>query len=96
MSGAKANEDFDIARPSRISPLAPEEIAQIKSSINITSLNDVILGLLCNSLDAGATRITIDVQYDRGSCTVEDNGMGIAAAEFKEGGGLLKIYCMFN
>jgi DNA mismatch repair protein MLH3 len=77
----------------RILPLQPEDVAQIKSSINITELEDAILGLLCNALDAEATKIEIDVQADRGSCTVTDNGLGIPEHEFLEDGGLLKVYC---
>jgi len=78
---------------SRILPLQAEDIAQIKSSINITTLEDAILELLCNALDAEATKIEIDVQADRGSCTITDNGFGIPAHEFLEDGGLLKVYC---
>jgi len=78
---------------SRILPLKIEDIAQIKSSINITTLEDAILGLFCNALDAEATKIEIDVQADRGSCTVTDNGFGIPEHEFMAEGGLLKVYC---
>jgi len=78
----------------RILPIQAEDVAQIKSSINITTLEDAVLGLLCNALDAEATKIEIDVQSDRGSCTVTDNGFGIPEYEFTEDGGLLKVYCV--
>jgi DNA mismatch repair protein MLH3 len=75
-----------------IRPLAPEAIAQIKSSIAIVSLNGVVLELLKNSLDASANRVEIAVEYSRGNCTVEDDGLGITPLEFQEGGGLGKPY----
>ncbi|KAK8038889.1 hypothetical protein PG993_007300 [Apiospora rasikravindrae] len=73
-----------------IKPLPPDVAAQIKSSITITSLNDAICGLVKNSLDAKATKVTIFVDYSRGNCTVEDNGEGILPAEFRDSGGLGK------
>lgn len=72
--------------------LPKDVVAQIKSSITITSLADVIFGLLENSLDAQATRVEITVDFRRGGCTVEDNGLGIAPNEFRETGGLGHIY----
>ncbi|KAB5583511.1 putative MLH3 protein [Coniochaeta sp. 2T2.1] len=75
-----------------IKQLPPDIVAQIKSSIAITSLNSVILGLLKNSLDAKALKINISVDYRRGNCSVEDNGLGIAPTEFLEVGGLGKLH----
>ncbi|KAI0397166.1 hypothetical protein F5Y17DRAFT_416530 [Xylariaceae sp. FL0594] len=72
--------------------LPDEAIAQIKSSATIASLNGVVNGLICNSLDSGATKITVSVDYERGNCTVEDDGMGISPAEFKPGGSLGRLY----
>jgi len=80
-------------RSARIERLSPKDIAQIKSSITITSLTDVVLGLLCNALDADASKVSIEIHPSRGTCTVEDNGSGIPMAEFTENGGLLKSYC---
>lgn len=77
-----------------IQPLPPEVIAQIKSSVTITSLNEVVFELIKNSLDAGSTKIDITVDYSRGGCAVEDNGLGIHPSEFKENGGLGKLYRM--
>jgi DNA mismatch repair protein MLH3 len=76
-----------------ILPLPAEVVAQIKSSAAITSLNGVILGLLSNSLDAGAVRVDIGVDFRRGGCTIEDDGAGISPAEFREDGGLGKMHC---
>lgn len=71
----------------------PEDVVdRLKSSVVITSLNGVVCGLLKNSLDAGATKINITVDYGRGNCTLEDNGIGISPEEFKEGGGLGKLH----
>ncbi|KAK4464636.1 putative DNA mismatch repair protein MLH3 [Cladorrhinum samala] len=71
-----------------ILPLPGDVVAQIKSSAAITSLNNAIYGLVQNSLDAGATKINISVDYRRGNCSVEDNGVGIPPANFREDGGL--------
>lgn len=75
-----------------IQPLPGDVIAQIKSSAVITSLNGIVDGLLRNSLDAGATKINISIDYSRGNCSVEDNGLGIPPACFREDGGLGKLY----
>ncbi|KAH8125795.1 hypothetical protein ACSS6W_005649 [Trichoderma asperelloides] len=75
-----------------IRPLPEDVVGKIRSSSTITSLNGVVCGLLKNSLDAGATKINIYVEYGRGNCTVEDNGLGIAPGDFSEDGGLGKTY----
>ena len=75
-----------------IQPLPPAVIAQIKSSTTITNLNSVVTGLLKNSLDAGSKKIDINVDYGRGGCVVEDDGLGILPSEFGENGGLGKLY----
>jgi DNA mismatch repair protein MLH3 len=77
---------------STILPLPEDVVAQIKSSTTITNLNQVILGLFENSLDAQATKIDISVDYRRGGCTIEDNGIGILPLEFRETGGLGRMY----
>ena len=75
-----------------ILPLPPEVAAQIKSSTAITSLSDVVLGLIVNSLDAGADKIDIRVDFRRGVVSIEDDGSGIPPKEFTEAGGLGKPY----
>ena len=75
-----------------ILPLPPEVAAQIKSSIAVTSLSIVVLGLLANSLDADARRVDINVDLRRGTASVEDDGTGIPPNEFAEDGGLGKSY----
>jgi len=75
-----------------IRPLPPDVIAQIKSSTAITNLNGVVLELVKNSLDAAAKTVSIVVDYGRGGCTVEDDGLGILPSEFGESGGLGKLY----
>ncbi|KXJ86641.1 hypothetical protein Micbo1qcDRAFT_190455 [Microdochium bolleyi] len=75
-----------------IQRLPEHVIAQIKSSTAIVTLNDAIVGLLKNSLDAGATKIQVSVDFARGSCTVDDNGTGILPSDFTEQGGIGKIY----
>lgn len=78
-----------------IRPLPEDVIAQIKSSTAITSLNVVVVELMKNSLDAGATNVDISVDYSRGGCVVEDDGLGILPSEFGETGGLGKLYREF-
>lgn len=73
-----------------IRSLPEDVIQQIKSSVTITSLNDVIIGLVKNALDAAAARILISVDYSRGACSVEDDGDGILKSDFCETGGLGK------
>ncbi|TGO19713.1 hypothetical protein BPAE_0337g00040 [Botrytis paeoniae] len=75
-----------------IQPLPSDVIAQIRSSSTITTLNGVIFELVKNCLDACCSKIDIDVDYSRGSCTVEDNGLGIMPSEFGQNGGLGKLY----
>lgn len=77
---------------SSIRPLPDDVVAQIKSSITITTLNGVVVELLKNSLDASSSKINIDVDYGRGSCIVEDNGFGIPPADFQIDGGLGKLH----
>ncbi|KAI0601717.1 hypothetical protein F4775DRAFT_350301 [Biscogniauxia sp. FL1348] len=75
-----------------IKHLPEHVIAQIKSSTTITSLNGVVCGLVRNALDANATKISISLDYARGNCSTEDNGLGIPPDEFKPGGGLGKLH----
>ncbi|EXK46654.1 DNA mismatch repair protein MLH3 [Fusarium oxysporum f. sp. lycopersici 4287] len=75
-----------------IRQLPQDVVDKIKSSVNITSLNGVVCGLITNSLDAGASKVNVSIDYSRGNCTVEDNGSGIPPEEFKDGGGLGKLH----
>ncbi len=72
--------------------LPGDVIAQIKSSIVVTSLNSVVYGLVRNALDAGATKVNISLDYGRGNCSVEDNGIGIPPTDFVENGGLGRLH----
>ena len=78
--------------PAAILPLPAEVISQVKSSTTITSLAGVVLGLLENSLDAGATSVEITIDSSRGGCIVEDNGGGILPSEFRSDGCLGRMY----
>jgi DNA mismatch repair protein MLH3 len=77
----------------QILPLPPAVQAQIRSSIAMTSLSDVVLELVKNSLDAQARDIYIDVDHLRGCCSVEDDGHGIPVCELAEDGHLGSMYC---
>jgi DNA mismatch repair protein MLH3 len=76
-----------------IQKLPEDVIAQIKASTAITSLNGAVCGLIKNSLDAGATRLVVSIDYSRGNACVEDNGCGIQPKEFSSSGGLGKLFC---
>lgn len=76
-----------------ILPLPADVISQIESSTTITSLISVVLGLLENSLDAQASRVNITVDFGRGGCSVEDDGLGILPSEFHENGGVGRMHC---
>lgn len=75
-----------------IRPLPRHVAEQIKSSVLITSLNDAVSGLVKNALDAEATTINVYLDYVKGGCTVEDNGVGIPPSEFRPDGGLGKAH----
>lgn len=66
---------------------------KIKSAVQITCLNQIILELVKNALDAHASNIKVTLNYSRGFCSVIDNGHGIAAQEFEEDGRLAQPYC---
>lgn len=72
----------------RIRRLPANVAKQIESSVSITSLNEVVVELVKNSLDAGARSISVTIDYLRGGCVVQDDGHGIPAEYFKEGAGL--------
>lgn len=71
-----------------IKPLLMEARLRLKSGVALDSLNDAIIGLVKNSLDARASTIRLEVDYLRGNCCVEDDGVGIPACEFEPSGGL--------
>ncbi|KAF7544999.1 hypothetical protein G7046_g9658 [Stylonectria norvegica] len=75
-----------------IRPLPEDVVDKLKSSVVITTLNAVACGLLTNSLDAGASKVNLSIDYTRGNCTVEDNGFGIHPDEFDAAGGLGKLH----
>lgn len=77
---------------SSIRALPPEAVAQIKSSTVITHLNGVVSELLKNSLDADSGIVSVTVDFQKGSCTVEDDGCGIPPAEFRPGGGVGRLH----
>ncbi|KAL8787588.1 MAG: hypothetical protein Q9213_002150 [Squamulea squamosa] len=71
----------------------PDDVAaQIKSSTTISSLEHAVTELLKNALDASCHKVEISVDFGRGACTVEDDGLGIKPEEFLDTGGLGKAY----
>ena len=89
-----ANHAIPNASTQTILPLPEHVVAQIKSSTAIVSLTGVVLELLKNSLDAKATKVEAAIDFARGGCSVEDDGLGVSPLEFREEGGLGKLYCM--
>lgn len=85
---------MDTMRQSRIRPLPSDVAARLKSATAITRLVDVVLELAENALDAGAGGIAVSVDFTRGACTVEDDGVGIPAAEFERSGSLAVRHCV--
>ncbi|KAH7094453.1 DNA mismatch repair protein [Paraphoma chrysanthemicola] len=81
-----------MTRERAILPLPADVVAQIKSSTAIVSLAGVVLELLKNALDAQATKVDATVDFARGACIVQDDGLGIAPLEFAEDGGLGKLH----
>lgn len=79
-----------------IRPLPEDVAAQIKSSTAIPSLENAVIELFKNSLDAGSRRIDIAVDFARGACAVEDDGLGISPGEFLDSGGLGKAFRMIE
>ncbi|KAL3959685.1 hypothetical protein ACCO45_004802 [Purpureocillium lilacinum] len=75
-----------------IRQLPDHVVDKLKSSAAVTSLNSVVCGLITNSLDASATRINVRLDFVRGDCLVEDDGIGIEPREFLEDGGLGKLH----
>lgn len=61
---------------------------KIAASVAVKSLCDVVIGLLRNSLDAGAKTIKIVANSGPGYCFFEDDGLGIPSREFQEDGRL--------
>ena len=78
---------------SRIQPLDKTSQAKIKSSVQILCLNDVVLGLIRNAIDARASSIKVVLSYRRGFCSVLDDGHGIPSEEFAPNGHLAQPYC---
>ncbi|KEF51931.1 uncharacterized protein A1O9_11921 [Exophiala aquamarina CBS 119918] len=77
----------------RIHPLSDDVRAQLSSSIEITSHEQVMTGLLENALDANARFIAIYLNLARGYFSVLDDGMGIRKVEFSQSGYLGQINC---
>ncbi|OKL59053.1 hypothetical protein UA08_05749 [Talaromyces atroroseus] len=75
-----------------ILPLPPEVAKKVQSSVRITNLNEVVVELIKNALDADAGSLNITIDYRRGGCIVEDDGYGLPAAEFQAGSGLCRAH----
>lgn len=79
--------------PRRISPLSDDVRAQLWSSIEIASHEQVVTGLLENALDANAKSISVHLDLARGYFSMLDDGTGIQEVEFSESGYLGRMNC---
>jgi DNA mismatch repair protein MLH3 len=77
----------------QILPLLPEVRAQLSSSVAIVSLEQVILELLKNAIDANAPFVIIEADLARGYCSVLDHGNGIKEVDLAETGCLGQEHC---
>lgn len=76
-----------------ILPLEMETQTKLASSVRLLSLNQVIMGLLENALDARSRTIRITLNYSWGFCSVQDDGVGIDKQEFEVDRYLATPYC---
>lgn len=82
----------DTGHNAPIRPLPQDVASRIISSVVVTDVSSVVLGLLKNSLDARASSVDVTIDFKRGCCVVEDNGPGIPPEEFDENGNLGRAY----
>ncbi|OBA22888.1 ATPase domain of HSP90 chaperone/DNA topoisomerase II/histidine kinase, partial [Metschnikowia bicuspidata var. bicuspidata NRRL YB-4993] len=66
--------------------LAPEDCKKIHSQVVIRSILDVIRELVHNSIDAGASCISIKINLESLSVCIEDNGTGISVSDMGQVG----------
>ncbi|GAM82957.1 hypothetical protein ANO11243_009430 [Dothideomycetidae sp. 11243] len=81
---------LSVSAAATITPLPSAVATHIQSTITITTLIDVVVGLIENSLEAHAANIVVSIDFDRRVCTVKDDGHGIHSSNFAEGGGLCR------
>ena len=63
--------------------LNSEEIKQIKSYSKLKDISECVLQLIYNSIDASSNLILVSIDFSSFSCTIHDNGVGIAKADLK-------------
>ncbi|KAK6352840.1 DNA mismatch repair protein [Orbilia brochopaga] len=63
--------------PARISVLPDQVAAKLTGTALITTVGDVVAGLLANSIDGGATKVEISWRVRDGYVDVVDDGLGI-------------------
>ena len=54
-----------------------QQITQIKSNSEINDLAECVIQLIFNSIDAESTLIQVQLDLDKYSCIVSDNGKGL-------------------
>ena len=66
-----------------IRPLAPHESARLRAACALPRMAAIVEELVCNSIDAGATDVTVQMHVDAWSCSVRDNGRGMTEGELR-------------
>lgn len=66
--------------------LGKNVIEKLRSSYEISSLNDCILQLLYNSLDAGSSAVLIGVNFGQFGVEVYDDGAGLSREDLNLAG----------
>lgn len=69
-----------------IKRLGRDVVSQVRSGVALTSISQCVEELVLNSLDAGSTCITIDVDICCASVEVSDNGTGMRQCDLKSMG----------
>lgn len=81
-----------VPAPAPIRPLPAPVVDQLRASAALGSLTAVVVGLVANALDARAARVNARLDFARGDCTVDDDGLGIEPREFRPAGGLARLH----
>lgn len=69
-----------------IQHLGSDIVSELRSGVALTNISQCVEELVLNSLDAGSTCITVDVDICNASVDVSDNGTGIARSDLKSMG----------
>lgn len=71
--------------PAGIARLEPTTVSRLRSSSIVRGLAQCVEELVCNSLDAGASSVSVSIDIAQGSisASVEDDGCGVRPADMR-------------